>query len=142
MKVIKEVETRGPLKGIIFYNNNVSSEREIEVRSLVSKTYDSWNKTNRLNKDDLINLKNDAEISTARIAGNAIKLSNGIELDITNKINEEETEWNMFYTLIIQGKVVFEINDFDKILDYKYQKRSILDWITKSDKVELYTLYT
>ena len=141
MKVIREVEKKGPLKGIVFFNNEISSDERMKVGEQTKKTYNSWNKTNKLTEEDLKNLNREAEISTAKIAGNTIKFYD-YEFDITNELNEEETEWVMSYTFKSNNKMIFEFNDFGKSLSYKFKGKTILDWIINCSKVELYTIFT
>ena len=141
MKVIREEEKKGPLKGIVFLNNEISFEERMRVEEQTKKTYDSWNETNKLTEEDLRNLNREAEISTAKIAGNAIKFYD-YEFDITNELNEEETEWVMYYTFKSKNKMIFEINDFEKSLSYKFKGKTVLDWIINCKKVELYTIFT
>ena len=141
MKVIREEEKKGPLKGIVFLNNEISFEERMRVEEQTKKTYDSWNETNKLTEEDLRNLNREAEISTAKIAGNAIKFYD-YEFDITNELNEEETEWVMYYTFKSKNKMIFEMNDFEKSLSYKFKEKTVLDWIINCKKVELYTIFT
>ena len=141
MKVIREEMKEGPLKGIVFYNNDVSEEKRNEINDMVSKTYDRWNKTSKLTEEDLFNLKRAIEISTAKVSGNAIKFYD-YEFDITNELDNKETEWIMRYTLKKNGKTIFEMNDFEGSLNYVYKGKRIIDLIIGCKKIELYTLFT
>lgn len=142
MKVIKEIEQDGDLKGIIFYNNNVSDDERFEIDRATRKTYDNFFKTNKLSKDDLINLKRHNEISIASLSGNLIKINSDLSYEIKNKLNDAKTEWVMYFIVWYKDKEVYIGHSFEESLEYLHKGIKMIDWILNSEKLEMFDLYT
>ena len=142
MKVIKDEVKKGPLKGVTFLENAVSIDEQMRIGNLAMKAYDHYSENGKIDKEDIINLKNNAEISTARISGELMILDDGRKFEICNKLNDEKTEWVMSYIFYDNDDIIFVKNDLEESLEFIYKGNKVIDLIINSKNFQLLTRRT